>query len=360
MKSSPTCLWMSLGALVCLWSSAARAQTCTESSDCPKSFTCQAFESGACPASAPCEAGKECPAPPPCEVVTSHACVPGACATDADCADFMVCHASTISTCAAPVAQPAIDCPPNQVCTSPTPALDAGSCSETTSKTCVPRYELPCQKDADCGDGFSCVAGQECSCSASAGKAAAPVPAVDGGSADAFAPPVEPKPVDGGTSSCECHPTETKSCQAKQIDCKSDADCPSTFLCQTYGGGSATCMVSPDGGACVERKVESFSYQRCTPRYYGGTLGGVAKDGSAQSTAGGLPVPGTTTRPVAPAEGGPTSDAGVAVESDAGAAPGSSGACSVRAAGASTSSAAAGHALGLVLLALGLRRRRQH
>jgi len=368
MKSSPTSWWMvSLAALLCLWTHAARAQSCSKNEDCLKGFTCQAYQSGVCPASPPCQAGKECPAPAPCEVVTQHQCAPAACATDADCAEFMVCHASSVSDCPTAAPQPAVDCPPNQKCATPPPAIDAGSCMTVTSKQCVPRYQLPCAKDSDCGDGFACEAVEECSCSASGGSADAPTPSTDAGSASSsFAAPrplpqdagvATPPDKDGGSATCECHPSTTKSCRAKQIDCKSDTDCPSAFTCQTFGTGSASCMVSPDGGACVPgtETSESASYSRCEPRYYGGTVG-VAKDGSSEGTLGGPVVAPTRSGDA----GAPVPAIDVSQHSDAGGDPAAAGssACSVRAVGAQPSPAATGYALGFVLLALGLRRRR--
>ena len=371
MKSAMAWWMVSLGA-VCLWTQAARAQACAKDEDCVKGFTCQAYETSVCPTSPACERGKECPAPEPCTTETQHQCAPAACKTNADCADFMVCHTSTTTECPAVPATAA--CPPNQTCPPPEP-VDAGSCKPVTSTQCVPRYELPCETAADCGDGFSCEAVEECTCSgtgASGDPGSAPS-AVDAGAASgsgssssAFAPApqdagveVVPEKAPRTMTTCECHPSTVKSCRLKELDCKTDTDCPSALICRTFGGGSASCMVSPDGGECVTVTSETFSIQRCEPRYYG-SVGGVGKDGSTQATSGGL-APATPsgmgTSPVPARDGQQASDAGAAAESSGDAAPSSTsdGGCSVQGPGGESAS---GYALGLLLIALGLRRRR--
>jgi len=392
MMSSGLKWWMvSLGAVVCFWTHGASAESCEQNADCPKGFTCKAYQTGACAGARPCAPGQMCPPPPPCEVMTSYACEPAGCNTDADCADFMVCHESTISTCSGGAAVPAVDCPPNTMCVKPEPA-PAPSCSDEKVKQCTPRYQLACAQDADCGAGFSCVASQECSCSASAGKAESapvPVPSTDAGTASGsgsdsagFAPPVAAMdggvdlpapPSDGGIPSCECHPSAVKHCEPKQIECQSDADCPSQFACITYaaGGGSAGCA-APRGDAAVCEPVvmETFEEKkRCEPKYgYAGVRGGSGSVGAPeapQSSMGGQPVSsndGKTPAPVPTVDVGHAHDAGTEASGDDGDESATSDAapsCSVGLPGAHGNRATAGYALGLALLVIGLRRRRQ-
>ena len=391
MKSCPKSWWMlSVGVLVCLWTQGARAESCKESSDCPKGFTCHEYQAGACTQPA-CEPGKMCPPPPPCEVVIEHECIPASCETNADCADFMVCYESTVTECSGGAAEPAVDCPPNEPCTmtkATTPVMPV--CTEHKTKQCTPRYELPCQTETDCGAGFSCEATEQCMCSGSAGTAAAEPAsapdssgaAVDAGtsssSSDAFAPvPAQ----DGGTDMfvaakdagapvCECHKSDVKYCRVKEVMCEADKDCPANFACVTYatGSGSASCAAPRDGDGgvvCTTVETKTVEEKRCQPKYYGGGDVGVSKDGSAQApTSGGamgIPMPGSAAAgsgaPV-PATDPRHSDDGA--ESAAEKPAEESASCSVRGAGAhSSDGSAAGYALAFVLVALSLRRRRQ-
>ena len=75
------------------------ANTCAQSSDCPKGFSCQVTEVATpCPAIA-CAAGETC-TQPTCDPETISSCAALPCTADSDCASGMVCFAQTIDSCA--------------------------------------------------------------------------------------------------------------------------------------------------------------------------------------------------------------------------------------------------------------------
>ncbi|HET6334324.1 MAG TPA: hypothetical protein VFG30_13970, partial [Polyangiales bacterium] len=98
------------------WVSSVHAQSCKDDTGCPKGFSCEVTGIGGCavptpapePASPPkcgADAGL-CGAFPPadplpttCAPAEVRSCVPGPCMADTDCADTMVCHARSSSTC---------------------------------------------------------------------------------------------------------------------------------------------------------------------------------------------------------------------------------------------------------------------
>lgn len=199
------------------------------------------------------------------------------------------------------------------------PAPDApDACTPQELALCVPRYLLPCQEDLDCGAGFTCEAGQECSCSGSAGNADAGSAMTGGSDGAAFAP----VPTDAGTEQpagdaavggkepvCECHPTERKHCELKAKSCSSDQDCPSDFVCKASADGGVSCSSEGGDGACATAPAQPES-KRCEPRYGSPTRG----DSSGEPTW----------------EEGGNSDAG-ASDGDAAESAGDAGSCSVTA-----------------------------
>jgi hypothetical protein len=335
------------------WSLSAQAQACSADGDCQKGFSCVVVAAVACPASAPCEPGQKCAELPPCVAPDVRACQPAECSTDSDCADGMVCQQEVAPPCGgAPAVTP---CPPGQTC----PAI-VPSCPEP-KHVCTPRYQLPCSQAADCGDGFDCIEERECSCSGSSGMAsagvpvpekaappvaadagqeAAPVPAAppSAGAARVPVPPpsadagtATPKPVkDGGSAqplpandaaapvdSCECHASGIKSCEAKDIACTQDSDCPSLFKCSPRIDGTVavSCAASPDGGVSA---CDSFVPPPAQPQTlhcelrYGDPTRGVsahADDSLGATASGAVPQAATPTTTDSPGAAPPTENA---------------------------------------------------
>jgi MYXO-CTERM domain-containing protein len=216
--------------------SARASNTCAQSTDCPKGFSCQTSTVyPPCPAIA-CATGSDC-VQPKCDPETISQCTPVPCTSTDDCAAGMVCYTQTIQDC--PV-QTTPACPPNVVCPPPTPE-PAPSCTMTTTSSCVPKYLLPCTTASDCGDGFACVHDQVGSCSGGSGV----TPSEDGG-------PPEVTPTD---PVCMTMTLSTSHCEANTLICTSNGDCPSGWTCeaQLQAVSNVACAgpVSIDGGTTV-------------------------------------------------------------------------------------------------------------
>ena len=226
---------VSLVALATLSVKSARADdgTCQTDTDCGKGWTCQALDSG-CGTTPSCPPDAACAPVPPCVSVAVHACVPATCASDADCADGMLCHEL-------PVACPAVTCPKDADC----PPI---AC-EPAPKQCTYKYELPCSADADCGAGFSCAFGEECSGGTAAADAGTPTPAeppaTPGAAGNANLPP----------DATTCTTSTVGSCRVTPVPCQNNTDCQTGWSCSnvapSYGcaeSGSAMSSPSADGG----------------------------------------------------------------------------------------------------------------
>jgi hypothetical protein len=235
--------------------SALAQQDCVSDGDCPTGFECRVVGGSGC-AEPDCAPDTDCPSVPPCEPVELTACVPGACASDSDCAEGMRCHEFTSGDCAS-----SPTCAPGEQCDAGTP-----ECRTTTESQCLPNWALPCQRDADCGDGFECVARQSCQCSGSGGVAE-PL-AEDAGKPD-VAPSEQPD--------CSCEASDELYCRLLSSECQVDSDCPLDFTCET--GGASTCSggsidVDPNSpDASVSRAAAadcepSTDVRECTPPAY--------------------------------------------------------------------------------------------
>ncbi|HEX4406563.1 MAG TPA: hypothetical protein VH560_17110 [Polyangia bacterium] len=236
----------------------ARAATCGDM-DCGKGFTCVTAPSVE-PVTAPAPAKADCPLDAPCAVADpiapavdagtsaidagaptdQYLCVPASCTTDGDCGVGMVCHTSTESC-----GETAGACAAGTKC-DPVPST---VCSGHSISFCEYKSALPCNVDADCGDGFTCMPSVGGACAggggtSNAGGAAAsepnmPVPAVDGGSA----------PHD----TCTTTTTFPGYCQAKIKTCATTTDCPAAWTCASQALDGSTVTSGPatasDGGA---------------------------------------------------------------------------------------------------------------
>ncbi len=334
---------------------------CESDTDCPTGFSCEVM--GSMGSGCVCPEGQpDCGCGEPTEPVEYKGCSPKPCSTDADCGEGLECV-----TFEMPCAMPAIDCAPGSECPEPEP------CESGTSSQCQPKWAGTCDADADCGEGFTCKAYEECSCSGSSGSGSGgstPEPtdpaAPDGGGAPPSEDGDSSDPID---SECTCAPSEEKYCEPVKTVCTSDADCPAEWECEAFtvavSGGGATDTACAEGQSCeapepapVPEEPESESL--CVPPYYtsfaeAGALPprGPMADGEAfptkgsQDDNGGSPTGGSgdgggSENP----EDGATGGTGSSSEKAAG--------CTVDGKGTPNSFAA----LGLVLLvAFGLRRR---
>ncbi len=341
--------------------SAARADasTCQIDSDCGKGWSCQVTGGTACASGPACPPGAPCEAPPPCANQVLKSCVPANCNSDADCADGMVCFSY-------PTPCPAVSCPAGAECFQP--VCDPGP------SQCTPKYNLPCAADADCGAGFTCAFGQECTGGTSSGSA---------GSAGGGAPP-PPVPT-------ICTTSTIGSCQLTPVSCMNNTDCQSGWSCINvapgYGcavagsapgasGGASGGAIPAGGSAGLAGSAGSGAYggdisiecppppapvMQCVPPSYssgvgygsgGASSGTTTTSGSAGTTAtgsgGATAQAGAASTPTAPGANSGPGTAGSA-------GPVTSKSCAVAAPGAAGNGAFALLALGLVGF---LRRRR--
>lgn len=290
---------------------------------CGVGFECTVVgASGSCPSTPPCAAGQSCPEPEPCTTTEEMGCTPAHCTVDAECASGMVCHTWT-------EACPVTDC----ACAPDVPSCGCGTtvCDPKTVSMCTPRYLLPCQVAADCGEGFTCEeqmtgcasAGTNGSGPTPSGSGAAPAPApADGGAAN------EPAPAPIPPADCSPQPTGQFQCVPKQIDCNSVAQCPAGWSCDQ--AVVATSPACPPGAECAADPIEPPSAV-CRPPYYG------ASDGSdletpVGSTGQGTPVSGNdkgTTTPTTPEANGDDATSHDSAACQMGHAPASSGVISL-------------------------------
>lgn len=259
-----------LPALLSLSTGPARAaigDECRADADCDQGLVCEVVggTACACPSEGPCE---------PCEAEEFRACVPGPCASDADCGAGLVCVSYEVP-CPG-VAEP--DCPPDMECGGG--EREADDCEPTTASVCAPRWVLPCEAAADCGDGFACEPVEICGCSG--GSPTDPVdpdePSSGGGSdseggssgsSGEGAPP--PPPED---DACECVPGDTNQCVPIEVACDDDADCADGWSC-ARAPSVTTCTVPEGGeGACEEVPSEPVAGQCVPSGWYGGAGSG--------------------------------------------------------------------------------------
>jgi MYXO-CTERM domain-containing protein len=374
--------------------SPARAQDCKADTDCKKGFYCELTIATPPPTEpAPtCAPGSKCPVSDP--VPTTNIVAPGTvpaqmtgicreapCTADTDCGAGMICHTDTIQACSGGSTGVAPACPPNADClvAKPVPATDP-VCTETKVSTCMYKWQLPCNADADCGAGFTCQPTVTGSCSGGSGTA---TPGSTGtasgggtasgtggstGSTGAAAPTFVPPP-----DSCTTTSSFPGYCAPKATTCTVTADCPTDWTCEasatgrdattTNTSGPATGAAAPSGttapGVAADVAVPPSGGGATLPAPVPTTmmcvapLGvyGVARDASGTpqttGTGGSTSGPGGTPAPMTP---GATGNGGQT--SNESAMP--SAGCAV---GGVTSGSSLAFALGLVGLALARRRR---
>ncbi len=328
--------------------------SCTQDADCGKGLICQSTGPALCPA-IDCAPNQPC-TQPACDTTPVKACVPGPCSADGDCASGMVCFGLPQTTCPT---QPAPTCAAGVKCPPPAVELDAGACTTTTVSSCVPRYVLPCHADADCGDGFTCVADQSCGSSgssvgvggtASSGGAPTPGSGSNGSTPPSSAPstPAAGDDAGGATPQATCTALPTSHCEAKTINCTTVADCPAMWACVAPATSSSGCAVAhyPDGGTsgpCTPPPPPPPAQSVCQPPYADLGIGQTLRDNSTSS--------GTGTPPNAAPAGGESHATGAS-----GAGPSSQGGCQLGSGRADTSGAAWMALFGLAAFA----RRRLH
>jgi MYXO-CTERM domain-containing protein len=223
------------------------AEECASDSDCPSNMYC-----GCTDTVMPDAPDSERPPEPTCELTCQEYHVPeDECATDADCPESGVgfryaCQEIGGGDTDCAEAPP---CPEGESCPEPAPCVERDF---PTWNACI-AMPIPCETDADCGEGTECVRNEWESCSGGGGMEPLPTP--------------DERPRDGGGSSgsdpgadgsgeavpgLECETVVEQYCAPKWVNgCEVDADCGDGFTCREYeacacAGGRPT---EPDGGA---------------------------------------------------------------------------------------------------------------
>jgi MYXO-CTERM domain-containing protein len=296
----------------------AQAQEKCGDTECPKGYTCETSTSG-CPDIA-CLEGTDCK---PCEPTEYSYCVAAECKTDADCGAHMKCAAIEQMDCAAPTAPATEPCAADTDCKVAPAPDEPADCTTTTIHQCQPQWTLPCNADADCGEGFACKEQESCWCSGSAGSvgggstgsaatgtagssstssgAGAAGGAAAGGAGsigvpmpadDSYAPVAENGAASSGDvaeppapdESCGCEPTGEFACEAVETACSQDSDCPADWTCEDNPMG--VCWADANGNSgCTPADPAKL----CQPPYsdLGGGYVDARGEGTSDGTTGG-------------------------------------------------------------------------
>lgn len=334
---------------------------CETDADCEDGWVCAQVGASGCGGVA-CPDGEDCPEPPPCEPEEIWACVPpppDPCESDADCEEGLICVTYDVSVCSG---GGAVDCPPGSECPEPDPP----ECEDATESYCVPPYFAPCSEDADCGEGFSCVEGETCGCSAggAGGTSSGDGASTDGSSGSGSSGTDE-------VPDCGCEPSGELYCQLDEMPCESDADCPDDFVCEAIPT-TVPCRVDEATGETVCETTdppEADGY--CLPgdwdRWLGGTetASGGASDGNTSREAYDDAVEDSIGAGEAQASGraadfeNPLDDGDSGVQPAGGGSSSDSGGCQVGPDGVGQAPGLLLALLGLVGLAIGRRRPRR-
>jgi MYXO-CTERM domain-containing protein len=233
---------------VALAAPAASAQTCSADTDCPQGFACVASAT-----TTPVCKGTGCPADAgAAEPAVTLSCQQKACTTDADCGTGMVCYELKSTGCYGSGGSSS-GCAPNTACDAGTVVTSVETCTTTTRDVCLFKWQLPCNADADCGDGFVCAPNVSGGCATSGGAVSgAPngTAGATGGGGSSPAPAA-----DGGAPACPTTTSYPGWCTPKAATCTSDSQCPGGWTCTAVGtpvpvtGGGAPASVPADGAA---------------------------------------------------------------------------------------------------------------
>jgi len=233
------------------------------------------------------------------------------CVTDYDCASGMVCHSQTSTSCSGSGGT-APACPAKMLCPDAgAPIVTTPVCTETTMWSCAYKWQIPCNTNSDCGDGFVCQPLAQGTCSASAGSAGGGTVSSGGGTSGAGGgsgialPPVT---VDAGTTStCVTTTSFPGTCQPANPTCTTDSDCPSTWTCQSGVTtiGQPIAIIVDAGAAMPPPTSTSTSTSVKTCQSPGGSVavGGGGRGGDTAPTAyqgadAGATTKGASTPPV--------------------------------------------------------------
>lgn len=232
-----------------------------------------------------------------CEPETLFYCAPAECESAADCASHMECVERPRQECEGEYPS-CVEGESDEECIARVFEWQAESCQTITPQLCTPRWELPCQADADCGEKLRCDSG---------------------------------------------------ACTLVDEFCSADADCPVTWFCATINVGQ--CRPVP-GGEIDECVYNQPPVRRCTEPSFG------VREESAGGDDAATPERGDDGPVAGPAE----DSSGVPASPSADASPSSTShdaGCSVGAARSDVSRTSLAGLLALVLLRAGrvLRRR---
>lgn len=276
------------------------AQTGCGDDSCPAGFECLTGPTGCggvC--EVPADGGEPVCYELECDPEPYTYCARATCTTDSDCGEEMVCHTTEQNLC--PRTDPP-SCAGDDCEDTDYEDTDEADCEQTQLSQCAYPHELPCDTDAECGEGYACVASQSCWCSAGSPEPGAPegAPSADPPPPAGTVPATSPSPPDQGE--CGCEPTGSNHCQMQDIECESDADCPAQWSCLE---AAAPCWVDSDGNSgCQESTL------RCYPdgTYGSGGLGNAPGNpdpiGESDSPDQ-APIPAGPATPVEPPVGEP-------------------------------------------------------
>ena len=302
---------------------------CEEDSDCPAGMICDEIgmsNTSTDMAECICENGRE-----GCECGEGSSgsgsssevilgCVQKPCESDADCGGDLVCITETWEMCAPTVAATPPCDPDDAECDEDVEefAPEEPECETQSESYCAPKYMAPCEMDADCGEGFSCVEEEMCACESTDVEDTAIEPAFgeeEGGDGEDAS---DGMPIDEDEgeedeeedSDCSCEFTGNMICEPDDLPCSTDAEC-------TIEGW--VCFQAPSKGACFfdeetgEEVCEEVSSEgQCLPAdWHSGSSMGISGEVERNAAAAADPNPedASDANTSAPASGG-TGEAG--------------------------------------------------